>query len=261
MIKNVLGETIDLHGGGEDLLFPHHENEIAQSVGLHDQPLARFFVHNSFVQVDSEKMAKSVGNFKTIREIMQDYSADDVRMFLLQTHYRNPIDFSPEGLNAAKVATQRLVRVATEADPAHSNHNAENQKQNYLKKPEWNDAVIDKLHEEFVEAMDNDFNTAVAAALLFTFAETISKEKEAGKKAALGKALRYYAGVLGLTLSDNRKELSNEVASGLVDLVLKIRAQSKDKKDYATSDLIRSELTKYGINVMDTPSGSTWEAS
>jgi cysteinyl-tRNA synthetase len=115
MIKNVLGETIDLHGGGEDLLFPHHENEIAQSEGLHGKPLARFFIHNSFVQVDSEKMAKSLGNFKTIREILEDYSSDDVRMFLLQTHYRNPIDFSADGLNAARTATQRLIRVASEA--------------------------------------------------------------------------------------------------------------------------------------------------
>jgi cysteinyl-tRNA synthetase len=260
MIKNVLGETIDLHGGGEDLLFPHHENEIAQSTGLHGKPLASFFVHNSFVQVDSEKMAKSLGNFKTIREILQDYSADDIRMFLLQTHYRNPIDFSAEGLNAAKVATQRLVRVASEAYPEHLNHNAKAD-QSSLKKPDWKDPVIDKLHDEFVEAMDNDFNTAVAVALLFTFAESISKEKDEARKTNLGKALRFYGAVLGLTLSDNRKELSNEVASKLVDLVLQIRAQSKDKKDYATSDLIRSELTKYGINVMDTPSGSTWEAS
>jgi cysteinyl-tRNA synthetase len=263
MIKNVLGETIDLHGGGEDLLFPHHENEIAQSEGLHGKPLARFFVHNSFVQVDSEKMAKSLGNFKTIREILQDYSSDDVRLFLLQTHYRNPIDFSEDGLNAAKVATQRLVRVASEArcDQPQENVNGSELEQSCLKKPDWKDPLIEKLHNEFVEAMDNDFNTAVAVALLFSFAETVSKEKDETKKAGLLTGLKFYANVLGLTLTDNRKDLSNEVASKLVDLVLQIRAQSKEKKDYATSDLIRSELIKYGINVMDSPGGSTWEAS
>jgi cysteinyl-tRNA synthetase len=112
-----------------------------------------------------------------------------------------------------------------------------------------------------VEAMDNDFNTAVAASLLFNFSEILSKEKDETRKARLLEGMRFYAGVLGLTLTDNRKKLRDEVASKLVDLVLQIRAQSKEKKDYATSDLIRSELVKYGINVMDTPSGSTWEAS
>ena len=98
MVKDVLGETIDLHGGGEDLQFPHHENELAQSTALHNKPLARFWVHNGFIQVNSEKMSKSLGNFNTIRELLEQFSADEIRLFILQTHYRNPIDFSPESL-------------------------------------------------------------------------------------------------------------------------------------------------------------------
>ena len=110
MVKDVLGETIDLHGGGEDLQFPHHENELAQSTALHNKPLARFWVHNGFIQVNSEKMSKSLGNFNTIRDLLKQYSADEIRLFILQTHYRNPIDFSPESLQACAPGIQRLVR-------------------------------------------------------------------------------------------------------------------------------------------------------
>ena len=123
MIKHVLGETIDMHGGGEDLLFPHHENEIAEATGLHHKPLARFWVHNSFVQVNSEKMSKSLGNFNTIRDILKQYSADEVRLFILQTHYRNPIDFTPESLEACRTAIQRLIR-AVEILPQIKEQNA-----------------------------------------------------------------------------------------------------------------------------------------
>jgi cysteinyl-tRNA synthetase len=269
MIKSILGETIDLHGGGEDLLFPHHENEIAQSEGLHAKPLARFFVHHSFVQVNSEKMAKSTGNFTTIREILKDYAADDIRLFLLQTHYRNPIDFSSEGLSAARTAGQRLAKIASLAAPIDlGERNGDGRKQDLVAnspadKPSDKalDAAIAKLDGEFIEAMDNDFNTAIATAALFNFAEIVSKESDQTRKQVLGTALRKYANILGLSLSDTRKHVDSHTAAKLVDLTLQIRAQSKLNKDYATSDLIRAELTKYGITVMDTATGSTWEAS
>jgi cysteinyl-tRNA synthetase len=292
MIKNILGETIDLHGGGEDLLFPHHENEVAQSEGLHGKPLARFFVHNSFVQINSEKMAKSLGNFKTIRDLLQEYSADDIRLFLLQTHYRNPIDFSIDGLNAARVAIQRLVRIVSDAYPEEERKTGPNGgKPNLSDRPsrkidvvdpgdtELHDAMakgvgdalntaaaramtvpaITKLHGDIVEAMDNDFNTAVALSAIFAFAETLSKASDANQKRILAEALLHYAGLLGLTLSDQRRVIDTKSAARLVNLVLDLRARSKEKKDYTTADMIRSELTKCGINVMDTPAGSTWE--
>jgi cysteinyl-tRNA synthetase len=277
MIKNVLGETIDLHGGGEDLLFPHHENEIAQSEGLHGKPLARFFVHNSFVQVNNEKMAKSLGNFKTIQDILKEFSSDDVRLFVLQTHYRNPIDFSPEGLQAARSGVQKLVKTAQLAElkkdgkvaaiePNEHNGDAveqllksvrnhfESHTKEILAHPKAQD-----FERDFAEAMDNDFNTAMAVGHLFTFADQIGKETNLADKQKLAAVLKFYGQILGLKLTSEKKEVSATKAAHLVDLVLTIRQDSKKKKDYATSDLIRTELTKCGINVMDGAEGSSWE--
>ena len=176
MIKHVLGETIDLHGGGEDLLFPHHENEIAQSEGLHDKPLSRFWVHNSFVYVNSEKMAKSLGNFSTIRDVLKDFSPDDIRLFVLQTHYRNPIDFTPESLQASKVAMQRLVRSAQYADDQDSVSTAH--------------LSMTEFQNEFTQAMDNDFNTAQVIALLFGLSDKIGKTTDKAERLSLANTLK-----------------------------------------------------------------------
>lgn len=257
MIKHVLGETIDLHGGGEDLLFPHHENEIAQSEGLHGKPIARFFVHNSFVQVNGEKMAKSLGNFKTIRDLLEQFSADDIRLFVLQTHYRNPIDFSVESLGASRTAVQRLIKAAQYAtfeSNSHSSFHYELESDMDLSDP-----LVKQVHQQFIEAMDNDFNTAQAIAGLFNLADTITKEKDTAKRAVLANALRKLTLVLGFRFEDKRQVLKSDKAAKLVDMVLQLRNQSKQKKDYSTSDLIRSGLTECGISVMDTPDGSTWE--
>jgi cysteinyl-tRNA synthetase len=310
MIKHVLGETIDLHGGGEDLLFPHHENEIAQSEGLHNKPLARFWVHNSFVYVNSEKMAKSLGNFSTIRDVLKDFSPDDIRLFVLQTHYRNPIDFTPESLQASKVAMQRLVRsaqyaddqeaelvgiargsadAAPHSDPQMSGSGGSKNSADGVacSDSETSDlrlhdsaasahasAVVPALvgarharpaltefHNEFTQAMDNDFNTAQAIALLFGLSDKIAKTTDKVERQDFANALKTYAKLLGFTLADTRKLLKPKAANELVEFILNLRADSKKRKDYATSDLIRSELTKQGITVMDTPDGATWEAS
>jgi cysteinyl-tRNA synthetase len=254
MIKHVLGETIDLHGGGEDLLFPHHENEIAQSEGLHDKSLARFWVHNSFVYVNSEKMAKSLGNFSTIRDVLKDFSADDIRLFVLQTHYRNPIDFTPESLQASKVAMQRLTRAAQYADD-NASHNGEALGERCTR-PD-----LAEFHNDFIQAMANDFNTAQTVALLFGLADKIGKTTDATERQELAHTLKTYSKLLGITLADSRRTLKPETANSLVDFVLNLRAESKKRKDYATSDLIRAELTKQGITVMDTPEGATWEVN
>jgi cysteinyl-tRNA synthetase len=289
MIKHVLGETIDLHGGGEDLLFPHHENEIAQSEGLHSKPLARFWVHNSFVYVNSEKMAKSLGNFSTIRDVLKDFSPDDIRLFVLQTHYRNPIDFTPESLQASKVAMQRLVRSAQYADDRSAElvgatHGAAGAKPDQNPQTSHDPAALSapanapagfsttvgarharphltEFHNEFVQAMDNDFNTAQAIALLFGLSDKIAKTTDATERQDFANTLQTYAKLLGFTLTDQRKTLKPKTANELVEFILNLRAESKTRKDYATSDLIRAELTKQGITVMDTPEGATWEAS
>jgi cysteinyl-tRNA synthetase len=263
MIKNVLGETIDIHGGGEDLLFPHHENEIAQSEGLHDKPLARYWMHNSFVQVNAEKMSKSLGNFNTIRDLMHSYSADELRLFILQTHYRNPIDFSPEGLQAAKTAMQRLIRAMC-FEPGTADNGVlpgELTASARANPPALSDPQTKDFHKEFTEAMDNDFNTAVAIASLFGLSDAIIKSKDAAERHRLKDVLVFYAKLLGFTLADTRQSLKSTASHQLMDLILSLRADSKQRKDYATSDLIRKRLSDCGINVMDTASGATWETN
>ena len=269
MIKHVLGETIDMHGGGEDLLFPHHENEIALSSCLHKKPLARFWVHNSFVQVDSEKMSKSLGNFNTIRDVLKLYSPDEIRLFILQTHYRNPIDFAPDSLQACGPALQRLTRAleCLSADnPVQQKSDSEKftVKESFAIRPEpiaLPTEYLQDFHNEFCAAMDNDFNTAVAIASLFSLADKIGKITEVKEKQQAAKVLLHYANLIGLRLVDDRQTISSETARQLMFLLLQIRSQAKDKKDYATADTIRNELTKYGINIMDSKDSSTWEVT
>lgn len=267
MIKSVLGETIDIHGGGEDLIFPHHENEIAQSESLHEKPLARYWLHNSFVNVNKEKMAKSLGNFRTIGDLLKQYSPDVLRLFILQTHYRNPIDFSFDAMDASHHALQRLIRAAASAPSAgktpvnffpseHYGFTARDAEQFFQ------NSFIKDIHAYFVEAMDNDFNTAVAISHLFALADKVNQIKQESEKEIYARALKSYASVLGLTLDDTRRDLDGKTSEKIMDLVLDLRRMARDKKDYATSDLIRDELGKAGISVMDVSGGgATWERS
>lgn len=249
MVKRILGETIDIHAGGEDLVFPHHENEIAQSEALHGRPLANYWLHNSFIMVDSEKMAKSLGNFKTIQDLLAIFSADNIRIFILQTHYRNPIDFSVDGLQAVKNGLQKLIKAAAESDSADGNGKPSEQAQK----------LAETFKSDLCEAMNNDFNTAVAISHLFQMADHISQSKDATDRQYLASTMRSYAQVLGLSLADTRKEIDSEAAGKLVDLILQLRNDARARKDYASSDLIRKSLTELGINVMDTAGGVNWE--
>ncbi|HEY9868523.1 MAG TPA: cysteine--tRNA ligase [Candidatus Obscuribacterales bacterium] len=256
MIKHVLGETIDIHGGGEDLVFPHHENEIAQSEALHGKPLARYWLHNSFVQVDQEKMSKSLGNFRTIQDILSFYPPDAIRLFVLQTHYRSPIEFSGESLGATRAGLQRLIRAARSLSPEEA---AAVQLSSAVGDSELTREIMRQHDGEFAEAMDGDFNTAAAVAILFNLADRIFLESDAGRRLSYIYALEKYAGVLGLTLEDTSRRLDDATSEGLVDLVLTLRQEARTRKDYATADLIRDHLSKLGIKVMDTSEGATWE--
>lgn len=251
MVKHILGETIDIHSGGEDLVFPHHENEIAQSEALHKHPLARYWLHNGFIQVSQEKMAKSLGNFKTIKDLLKEFEPDAIRLFVLQTHYRNPIDFSPESLAAVKSGLQRLVRAA------HLNDRLEQ------KGTAGKDilAAAEKFKAEFRQAMNNDFNTAIAISHLYQIADHISalKDKESAARQVLIDVLLEHAAVLGLTLVDNRKNLKDEQKEKLVGILLDMRQKAKADKDFERADAIRKQLTDIGIAVMDTAQGATWE--
>jgi cysteinyl-tRNA synthetase len=269
MIKYILGETIDIHGGGEDLVFPHHENEIAQSEALHGKPLARYWLHNGFVQVSSEKMSKSLGNFQTIQDLLKVHSADTIRLLLLQTHYRNPIDFTPDSLVAAKNAVARLARAVNSPVPAAGNGSNNGDSKQQVRQSDTpttdhnvdTDVNIKQLSHEFQAAMDNDFNTAIALSALFDFADKMQTTEEANK-ALYAVELRKYADVLGLTLADRRRHIDSGTAAQVVDLVLDLRQEARVKKDFATSDLIRKQLTNLNISVMDAPGGKAqWERS
>ena len=250
MIRTVLGETIDIHGGGEDLVFPHHENEIAQSESLLGKPLAKYWLHNSFVQMNAEKMSKSLGNYTTIQDLLKTYSADTLRLLVLQIHYRNPIDLTPDSLKAAHAGMQRLARAAQFANS--TNGTAPSQKI---------EETIRKAENDFVAAMDDDFGTAGAIAILFSLADAVFENKNAHEQAEIASALTKLARVLGFVLADTRQDLNKDTARGLVDLVIDLRKIAREKKDYATSDLIRAKLTELGISLMDTPAGTTWEKS
>lgn len=265
MIRTVLGKTIDIHGGGEDLVFPHHENEIAQSESLHKQSLAKYWLHNSFVQVSAEKMSKSLGNYKTIKDLLQNYSADTLRLLVLQTHYRNPIDFTADSLAAAKTAMLRLVRAAAVIGHNETNGDgrvepgAEAHSEKVDGIPQKIASVISEIEKAFSEAMDNDFNTAVAITSLFSLGDKVFQTKDKLEQKAYAVALIRLARILGFTLTDTRNEIEPETAKGVMDLVLELRKNARENKDYATSDLIRNQLAKLGINVMDSSSGPTWE--
>lgn len=255
MVKHILGESIDIHVGGEDLVFPHHENEIAQSEALHGKPLANYWLHNGFVQINTEKMSKSLGNFSTIRDLLQTFSADTIRLFVLQTHYRNPIDFTLDSVASTKTGIQRLLRAAAFAENSENNGKSEATISDEAK------TVVADFAKNFSEAMNNDFNTAVAISHLFQLSDYINKSKSTTDKHSLAEHLVSYANILGLTLDDTRTEVDSPLGGKLVDLLLTLRQEAKAKKDFASSDLIRKSLTDLGIIVMDTPAGASWERS
>jgi len=273
MIKHVLGETIDIHTGGEDLVFPHHENEIAQSQALHGKPLAKYWMHNSFVQVSAEKMSKSLGNFSTIRDILKSYSPDTVRLFILQTHYRHPIDFTTESLNASRQAMSRLLRAVGQLSSGSKSASSlarfgeltilggeGPQKKDTLAFDQTKDETSVKFIQDFEQSMNNDLNTAQALSHCFSLADKIFQESDQNKKDNLAGLLALHLQILGFSLEDSRKAVGVETGHRIVDLIIDLRQDARSKKDFATSDLIRKRLTECGVTLMDNQQGkSDWE--
>ena len=237
-----LGETFDIHGGGADLQFPHHENEIAQSEGATGKPLARFWVHNGFVRVDNEKMSKSLGNFFTIRDVLAKYHRETVRFFLIRTHYRTALNYSDVHLDDAHTALKRLYTALHLVAP---------------------DAVTidwsNPFAARFKAAMDDDFGTPEAVAVLFDLASEVNRTRSA----ELAGLLRALGGCLGLLQGDPKAFLQSGAAFDEAMIAQKIveRTSAKAVKNFAEADRIRHELLALGIVLKDSAAGTTWEAA
>ncbi len=277
MSSALLGTTFDIHGGGRDLIFPHHENEIAQSEAASGKPFVKYWLHNGFVNVDQEKMSKSLGNFFTIRDILKSYDPEVVRFFNLTAHYRSPIDFSDQNLEEARIGLSRFYEALAQLDKA-------------LAKAETNAAPGDvaetlaepverlvQLEERFRSAMDDDFNTALAIANMFDAVRAINRilaeeSNLSGQlQAILAKGrddLLKLGDVLGLFGSDPAAWLARSAQEGLsesglsateIEALIVERREARANRDFTKGDQIRDELAAKGVMLLDGPEGTTWK--
>ena len=251
MNKRFLGDTIDIHCGGQDLIFPHHENEIAQSECANGCTFSKYWMHNGYINVDNVKISKSLGNFKTVREIANVYGYEVIRYFLISSHYRSPINYSLEIIEQCKSALERLYTCRESLDFALKNAKDIPDDEELIKK-------LNSHREQFITAMDDDLNTADGVAAVFELVKDINTsilDKEVSKNVCQTAAAVFdeLCDVLGILY--NRK--NNDVDSD-IEALIEERQQARANKDWATADRIRDELKAKGIILKDTPQGVTW---
>ena len=243
MALRYLGESIDIHGGGQDLIFPHHENEIAQSEAFTGtRPFARFWLHNGLLNMDAQKMSKSLGNLVTISDALEHYSADAIRLSVLNAHYRSPGYYSDEALAGSERAAARL-RQAASAEPNTGAAGA---------------LDASETRARFIEAMDDDLNSPQAVAALFDLARDINRGSTEGQNVASAQeTLCELTAVLGLTLEEREASVDADLAAR-VEALVEQRAALRAARDFAGADAVRDQLTALGVELTDSPSGTTW---
>jgi cysteinyl-tRNA synthetase len=249
MSTHCLGNHFDIHGGGQDLQFPHHENEIAQSVCSTGEAFANVWMHNGFVRIDEEKMSKSLGNFFTVREVLKEYQAEIIRFFILSSHYRSPLNYSTDNLEEAKSALSRLYTALRDANVTSDVE------------------PLKKYVDEFNTAMDDDFNSPKAISILHELARESNRLTDKSSKEAteLAATLRFLANVLGLLEDDPQRFLQGKASASddeldevAIQKFIDERNDAKTAKDYAKADEIRDHLVSLGISLEDTPDGTIW---
>ena len=254
MSKRYLGDEIDIHAGGEDLVFPHHENEIAQSEAANGKQFARYWMHNAFLNIDNKKMGKSLGNFFTVRDISEKYDLQVLRFFMLQAHYRSPLNFSAELMDTAKTGLERILTAAT-----HLKYSAQNTTRNEIS--ELEETLLkeaDAYRRKFEAAMDDDFNTADAISAIFELVKwSNTNTNTSSSKAYLEKVyelLKTLADVCGLII-----EKEEEILDTQIEALIEERQNARKEKNFKRSDEIRDELLEKGIVLEDTREGVKWK--
>jgi cysteinyl-tRNA synthetase len=274
MSRKYLGDTFDIHGGGQDLIFPHHENEIAQSEGASHKPFAKYWIHHGFVTIRDEKMSKSLGNFLTIRDILNHYHPEILRFFIFSTHYRNPLDFSEAAMQDATLGLERLYECVAAIDRL-SLEKSLSSVPSVVSEQETKQ--LEEIESRFQQAMDNDFNTAQAQGIFFDAVKTINRIR--GKLPPTPsdfdlrflrnnvEVLKKLADIMGLLQEDAHHFLSArkdkliseaDIDVAAIEALINERYQSRQVKNWARSDAIREELLKKNIELMDGPNGTTW---
>jgi len=247
MSRNLLGNHFDIHGGGQDLQFPHHENEIAQSESCNGEKFVNYWMHNGFVRVNEEKMSKSLGNFFVLREVLERYRAEEIRYFIVSSHYRSQLNYSDEQLESARAALQRLYAALLDTNPVEI-------------------AGAGDYQQRFEQALNDDFNTANAIAVLFDLVREINRAKAAGdeRRHQLASLLRHLGAVLGLLQARPEDFLQSQTGQGIglsdgaIEEMIAARLQARGDRDWAKADRIRDELSAAGIVIEDSSEGTRW---